>query len=87
MRRRTGLDADLCADGVLVYDVDATVASGYGHLRVRGSRTDSGDCGPWSGATFDLGARQVSELTVSDSFAMRLLGVDAEGRYRVRFQR
>lgn len=87
VRRRTGLDSHLCADGVLVYDVDATVPSGYGPLRIRGSRTHSGDCGPWSDATFDLGAGQVSDLTVANSFTMRLLDVDAAGRYRVRFQR
>lgn len=86
-RRLAGLDAHLCAAGVLVYDVDARVASGQGPLRVRGSRQTAGACGPWSDATFEPGAGEVGTLTIPDTLDMRVLGVDAEGRYRVRFKR
>jgi M6 family metalloprotease-like protein len=88
VRRLVGLDAGLCRAGVLLYDVDARIASGFGPARIRGSRTNSGTCGPWTDATFALGAGEIS--TFSDATAgieMRLLGVDAEGRYRVRLRR
>lgn len=87
VRRLTGLDAHLCSEGVLLYDVDARVPSGMGPLRIRGSRQTGGACGPWSDATFDLGPDGVGTLNVPDTVDMHLLGVDEDGRYRVRFKR
>lgn len=41
-RTRTGLDEDICAEGVLLYTVDSSVPTGRGPVRVRDSRPSSG---------------------------------------------
>jgi M6 family metalloprotease-like protein len=42
VRTRTGLDARICTEGVLVYTVDSAVETGRGPVRVVDSRPDSG---------------------------------------------
>ncbi len=88
VRKLTGLDANLCKAGVLLYDVDAGMPSGYGPARIRGARTNNLTCGPWSDATFGFGANEVSSLSEpAIPLQMTVLGADATGRYRVRLKR
>jgi M6 family metalloprotease-like protein len=64
-RRRVGEDADLCEEGVLVYTVDATVASGAGPVRVRAAQPDGANqamCEPLYEAPFDVGPDEVSRF-------------------------
>ena len=71
-RRRTGPDAGLCDDGVLIYHVDATVWNGAGPVRVRRAQTDDPalagyyDCGPAYNAAFDVGDGEVSVFEEGD---------------------
>lgn len=71
-RRRTGLDAGLCDDGVLIYHVDATVWNGNGPVRVQRAQADDPalagyyDCGPAYNAAYDVGAGEVSVFEEGD---------------------
>jgi hypothetical protein len=67
-RRRVGLDAGLCADGVLVYSVQLDAVPKAAPVRVLG-RSAAGACGPLSGAplrpgqSLKLGAIRVDVLS------------------------
>lgn len=92
-RRRTGEDARLCEDGVLVYSVTGTIRSGYGPIRVRPAQRDvSGPlidrCGPLYNATFDRRTGEVAHFADGPAgIAMDVLGHTASGGYRVRVSR
>jgi M6 family metalloprotease-like protein len=69
-RSRTGLDAEQCDEGVLVYSVDMTVASGAGPIRLAsahpGGDTDPTrlyECGPLYNAPYDVGAGEQASFT------------------------
>ena len=89
-RTRTGFDSGLCSEGVLVYTVDARVASGDGPILVKRSR-NGGDaaalsqCGPGYDASFATGPGETS--TFEDA-AMRLdVLVSSPQGYRIRVTR
>ena len=71
-RRKTGIDAGLCDDGVLIYHVDATVWNGNGPVHVRRAQPDDAalagyyDCGPAYNAAYDVGAGEVSVFEEGD---------------------
>src|SRR5262245_2382358 len=91
-RRKLGEDQDLCAEGVLVYSVDASVRSGYGPVRVRAARPDRNAevrerCGPLHNAPFALGqGRNPRFSDASAGTAMTVLSSGPAG-YRVRVTR
>ncbi|MDB4877385.1 MAG: peptidase [Gemmatimonadetes bacterium] len=93
VRSNQGIDAGLCSTGVLIYDVDASAASGVNVGKIRASRaTNSGPlytkCGAFADATYGLGANDISSYTDSVSgISVKLLGVDASGAYRLRIKR
>ena len=64
VRRPVGEDSRLCDSGVLVYEVDSSVPTGAGPLRIRSARgtpeRTSGYCGLGSNAAFDLGEGEVA---------------------------
>jgi M6 family metalloprotease-like protein len=92
-RRRTGEDARLCEDGVLVYSVTGAIRSGYGPIRVHPAQRDvSGEqrdrCGPAYNATFDKGAGENAHFSDGPGgIAMDVLGHTASGGYRIRVSR
>jgi hypothetical protein len=87
------LDANLCAQGVLIYEVDARIPSGTGAAVVRGSTiTTSGQafnkCGPWADGVFGSGAGAVSTYThTASGTSVTVLGAEPAGAYRVRVKR
>ena len=93
VRSNQGLDANLCAQGVLIYEVNAAAASGVDPVKIRGSRvTTSGAafsrCGPWADATYGAGASDVASFTDATSGVnVRVLAAEPGGAYRVRVKR
>jgi M6 family metalloprotease-like protein len=91
-RRRIGQDRRLCAEGVLVYSVDATVRSGYGPVRVHPAQPDRNfdlhnRCGPLYNAPFARGSGEVDHFEDADAgVSMQILSSSAKG-YRVRVTR
>ena len=90
VRRQTGVDAELCDHGVLVYTVDATVLSGYGPVLVQAASSAADpalpdNCGPLYHAPFDLGA---AEAPTFDDANVRVDVLATDGSaYRVRVTR
>jgi M6 family metalloprotease-like protein len=89
-RTRTGLDADLCAQGVLLYQVNASVPTGHGPVRVVDAHPGSHggpDCSTRSPAELaELGDAPFTpgeEHTFPGGVRVRVLGTQA-GRYRIR---
>ena len=64
LRRPVGEDARLCDSGVLVYEVDSSVPTGQGPIRVRSARgtpeRTADYCGLYDDAAFDLGEGEVA---------------------------
>jgi M6 family metalloprotease-like protein len=92
VRAPVGLDANLCAAGVLIYEVDASVASGTGAAQVRGSRSTTlgaafTKCGPWADGVYGVGAGAVSTFTHASGTQVSVVGTEANGAYRVRVRR
>lgn len=93
VRARQGLDANLCAEGVLLYKVDAAIAPGAGAAEILGSRvTTTGpaytQCGPWADATFGVGPGAVSAYThTASGTTITVLGAEPGGAYRIRVTR
>jgi M6 family metalloprotease-like protein len=91
-RRRIGEDAGLCAEGVLVYSVDATVRSGYGPVRVYAAQHDTNGelrdrCGPLYNAPFARTSGEVARFDEpSAGLAVQVLSSGKSG-YRVRVTR
>jgi M6 family metalloprotease-like protein len=91
-RTRTGQDARLCEDGVLVYSVDATVRGGGGPVRVRPAQPDRSaenvhSCGLLYNAPFDRAVGEVARFAdESAGLALDVLGSSRAG-YRVRVTR
>lgn len=89
-RTPAGLDADICARGVLLYEVDASVPTGHGPVRVV-------DAHPGSRGGKDCSARSPAELaelgdapftpgqahTFPGGVRVRVLGTQS-GRYQIR---
>ena len=88
-----GTGVNLCARGVLIYEVDAAMPTGVGPAKVRGSRvTTSGPlfnrCGPWADATYGVGPGEISSFTDAETgIRVQVLGAEAGGAYRVRVTR
>jgi M6 family metalloprotease-like protein len=93
VRSKTGSDANLCAFGVLLYQVDATLATGTGAIVIKPSRRDTDQtkintCGTYWDAPFDAtGGSNSSYTDAATGVTMTVLGVDANGGYRVRIKR
>ena len=92
VRDNAGLDANLCATGVLVYEVRSAIASGTGAAIVLGSRqTTSGaafnKCGPWADAIYGVGGGDVSSYTHASGATVSVLGAESGGAYRIRVKR
>jgi M6 family metalloprotease-like protein len=91
-RRRIGQDQDLCAEGVLVYSVDASVRSGSGPVRVQAAQPDRSSelrdrCGPLYNAPFARGRGRVAHFEDdSAGISVSVLGSGPTG-YRVRVRR
>src|SRR5690606_23105364 len=56
-RAKEGLDAALCAEGVLIYEVNSAISSGTGPVTIHGSRMSTSglafdECGPGADATW-----------------------------------
>jgi M6 family metalloprotease-like protein len=91
-RMRIGQDGLLCAEGVLVYSVDASVRSGYGPIRVRAAEPGrsselQGRCGPLYNAPYARGPGRVSRFEdASAGISLQVLG-SGEAGYRVRVTR
>ena len=87
-RKRLGEDSRLCADGVLVYTVDASVRSGYGPIRVHAAERDTSQdqlwkCGPLYAAQFATGNGRVPLFVdAAAGVTVRVLGSTSAG-YRV----
>ncbi|KAG4261349.1 hypothetical protein FPRO03_11900 [Fusarium proliferatum] len=58
-----GLDSEICAPGVLLYTVDASVKTGYGPIRVIDVIPESGGCG--AGNVYDKNDGTLSQSGVS----------------------
>jgi M6 family metalloprotease-like protein len=92
-RRRMGEDSRLCADGVLVYQVDATTRSGQGPIRVRAAKPDQSAalverCGLLYDAPFSTGSGEVARFDDSAAgLSMQVLGSTASGGFQVRVTR
>ena len=93
VRTRQGLDANLCGEGVLVYEVSAAIAPGAGPALILGSRASTSGtpyqtCGPWADGTFATGPGAVSSFTHAPSgTSITVLGPEASGAWRVRVKR
>ena len=85
-------DALLCDAGVLVYEVDAQIATGQGPLKVHTAQsgTDSvksNRCGPKYDAPFDLGTGEVASYTLSASGVSLQVLAEQSGGWVVRVSR
>jgi len=93
VRNNLALDANLCAAGVLLYQVDARIPSGEGPAQVLGSRvTTTGTaftkCGPWADATFGFGPTPIANFIHPPSGStVTVLRAESDGSYRVRVKR
>jgi len=93
VRAKLGYDANMCSDGVLIYDVDASAPNGVNVGSIRPSRTTTSGslyqkCGAWADATYDLRAGGVSRYTDSATgISVQLLAVESNGAYRIRVKR
>jgi uncharacterized protein (TIGR03437 family) len=91
VRRLTGKDAGLCDQGLLVYTVDSSIASGGGPLAVQRavpSGTDSAkiaECGSPYNATFNVGGGKPSTFRdTASGVTFDILGQPAGGGMTVR---
>ena len=93
VRSNQGLDANLCSQGVLIYEVNAAAASGVDPVKIRGSRVSTSGaafarCGPWADATFGVGSSDISLFTdAASGVSVRVLAAESGGAYRVRVKR
>jgi M6 family metalloprotease-like protein len=91
-RRRTGQDARLCEEGVLIYSVDALVHTGDGPIRVQPAQRDRNpdlvnSCGMLYNAPFDRAAGEVAHFhNGAAGLTVDVLGSSHAG-YRVRVTR
>ncbi len=91
-RRRTGQDARLCEEGVLIYTVDALVHSGDGPVRVQPAQRDrnpdlANSCGALYNAPFDRAAGENPHFqNRAAGLTVDVLGSNRAG-YRVRVTR
>jgi M6 family metalloprotease-like protein len=91
-RRRTGQDARLCEEGVLIYTVDALAHSGEGPVRVQpaqGARSPdlANSCGALYNAPFDRAAGEDAQFqNRAAGLTVDVLGSSRAG-YRVRVTR
>ncbi|HEX7709172.1 MAG TPA: peptidase M6 [Thermoanaerobaculia bacterium] len=79
-RARTGLDAGLCDSGLLIYTVDAKVATGFGPVEVIAASegtnaTALAQCGPKYAAPFDIGPGEIWLYTHSTGLRIELLSL------------
>ncbi|MBX9603462.1 MAG: IPT/TIG domain-containing protein [Bryobacteraceae bacterium] len=91
VRRRTGQDAGLCDEGLLVYSVDSSVASGSGPLVVQRAVAGGSDaarisqCGPPYNATFHLeGGKPGTFRDPATGVSFEILGQQAGGPMNLR---
>jgi len=88
-----GLDANLCAGGVLLYEVDARTPTGQGPARVIGARASATGslftrCGPWSDGPFGFGTSPVLSYThAPTNTQVTVVRQEANGAVRVRVKR
>ena len=90
-RRRIGQDRWLCAEGVLLYTVDASVRSGYGPVHIHPAAPDRNSslrdrCGPLYNAPLSRGHGVATLANRADGISVTVLGSGPTG-YRVRVSR
>ncbi len=89
VRRAVGLDAHICAGGLLAYDVDGSVATGEGPVVVREARSSAAGaeqdrCGPKWNAPFQVG----DTLTLaSPDITVTVLGEAGDGSMTLAIRR
>jgi hypothetical protein len=89
VRRAAGLDAHICATGLLAYDVDGRVATGEGPVVVREARGSTAGpeqdrCGPKWNAPFQVG----DTLTLSSpDVSVTVLGEAGDGSMTLAIRR
>lgn len=87
------LDNNLCAAGVLLYEVDARTPTGQGPARLIGSRASTTGplftrCGPWADGPFGFGTSPVLNYTHTPTGTqVSVLRAEANGAVRVRVKR
>jgi hypothetical protein len=89
VRTRTGLDAAACDTGVLIYQVDSSIATGTGPIKVIDAHPATSVCGNGlNDATFDLGTGEIPSYTnTSAGVRIDLLTHNADGSYTLRVTR
>ncbi|NLU67617.1 peptidase M6 [Streptomyces sp. HNM0574] len=90
-RTRTGLDGEICSEGVLLYTVDSRVATGEGPVRVADSRPHSkggAACGGREPAALaelgDAPFRPGESHTLPGGVTVRVIGGTPDGGYSIR---
>ena len=82
LRDRTGVDANLCDTGVLLYSVESTIATGQGPTRVinGGSTLTTGPCGILGDATFrPASGKRAAYIDPSTGVSFTIAGSDPSG--------
>jgi hypothetical protein len=92
VRRRIGKDARLGDEGVLVYSVDGTIATGNGPIRILPSTTTTNPAqesqfGPLYNAPFGVAAGKVSHFEETASGVTLDVIAEAGSAFRVRVRR
>jgi M6 family metalloprotease-like protein len=93
VRSAIGSDTTLCSQGVLIYQVDAQIATGAGAVVIRPSNvgTDQAKintCGTYWDATFDAtGGAQGSFTDAASGVTMQVLAAEPGGAFRLRVKR
>lgn len=92
LRTLTGADSRLCSSGVLVYEVDAQIATGKGVIVVKPSRqsTDQSkinNCGTYWDAPFDASGGANSNYVDPSGITISVIRAEADGSYRIRVKR
>ena len=90
-RQALGNDARTCSTGALIYEVDSSVATGHGPVRVENSHpgfAGTSTCGPLDHATFGVGPGAVSEFhDDADGITVHVLGITSTGNVQLRVRR
>lgn len=93
VRAPVGADASLCAHGVVVYQVDAQIATGAGAIVIRPSKvgtdqTKINQCSTfWDGAYDATGGAQSNFTDAASGVTIQVVKAEANGAYRVRVKR
>lgn len=92
LRTLTGADSRLCSSGVLVYEVDASIATGKGVVVVKPSRQSTDQdkinfCGTYWDAPFDATGGTNSNYIDPSGVTISVIHQESDGTYRIRVKR